>query len=408
MNSVVSRCLRRNGFLMSLLGASLLLVACGSSPKDYADAAPLASITPRMAFKPLWARATGEVPDYAHTQLPITGDGRGVYVASRQGEVMAFDAQTGKRLWRSDLGEALTGGPGVGEQLLFVATREAELVALDKTTGIERWRQRISSEMLATPVVAGELVVTQTIDGRLAAYRARDGKKRWDYGRSTPKLTLRGTSTPLIVGDSVLAGFADGHLLKLNLITGELLWEATIAVPHGRTELERLVDIDGLFSVADDVVYVSSYQGRVAAVSIADGNILWARDMSSYTGLTVNAQHVFITDASSRVWALDARTGATLWRQDGLARRELTAPAVLGDVVVVADFAGFVHGLSREDGAFVARENLDKAWSELVYVWDDDVLEDVFRTVSVPPRVIDDTLFVRDNLGALLALRLAE
>ncbi len=388
--------------------SSLLLVACGSSPKDYSDATPLRAINTSVSVKALWAKPTGDVPEYAHAQLPVVIDtdakNKTIYVASRRGEVAAHAAKTGDVLWEISMGEALTGGPGIGESLLFVATREAELVALDKNNGAERWRQRISSEMLAAPVVAGDLLVVQTIDGRISVYKTATGKKLWSYGRSIPKLTLRGTSQPLVVNEIVLAGFSDGRLLSLNLATGELLWETTIAVPHGRTDLERLVDIDGLFRAADGVVYVSSYQGRVVAVSIADGNVLWARDMSSYTGLTVNGGQIFITDATSRVWALDGRTGATLWRQDSLIGRELSAPVVQGDTVVVADYDGFVHWLSRDDGGFVARKNLDKVWSTMRYVWDsDEPAEEVYRSVSVPPLVDAGTLYIRDNVGALVA-----
>ena len=405
--------LKKPFWLLSIVLLSAYLAACGSSVKDYADAAPLQDITPSMKIKPLWAKATGEVPANAHAQLPVVSDRatdqNTIYVASHRGVIAAYAGKTGEQLWQVSKGEALTGGPGIGGGLLFVGTHEAELVALNKDNGAERWRQRISSEMLATPVVAGDLVVVQTIDGKVSAYQTVTGKKLWSYERSIPKLTLRGTSAPLVVGDAVYAGFSDGRLLSLSLATGELLWETTVAVPHGRTDLERLVDIDGLFSVDDGVVYVSSYQGRVAAISIADGNVLWARDMSSYTGLTVSGNHIFITDAGSRVWALDKRTGATLWRQDGLIGRELSAPAVQGKAVVVADFDGYVHWLSQDDGAIVARKSLDKVWSELNYVWDDDESDDVeHRSVSTPPMVADGTLYVRDNLGALTAFTVSQ
>jgi outer membrane protein assembly factor BamB len=388
----------------------VLLAACSSSQKEYLDATPLSTIKTSVMVKPLWANATGEVPEYAHAQLPVAVDAdKKLYVASRQGDVSAYTAMTGVQLWRVSKKEALTGGPGVGDGLLFLGTREAELIALDKSNGDERWRKRISSEMLATPVVAGGAVIVQTIDGKISVYKTATGKKLWSYERSIPKLTLRGTSTPLVINDTVLAGFSDGRLLSLSLATGELLWETTIAAPHGRTDLERLVDIDGVFRATNGVVYVSSFQGRVAAVSVSDGNVLWARDMSSYTGLTVNGKQLFITDAGSRVWALDGRTGATLWRQDSLFGREVSAPVVLRDTVVVADYDGFVHWLSQDDGGFVARNNLDKVWSKLRYVWEEDALgEDVHRTVSVPPLAKDGILYVRDNTGALAAFTLPQ
>jgi len=399
---------------ITIMLLSLALFACGSSPKDYSDATPLQSINTQVMVQALWAKPSGEVPDYAHAQLPVVIDAdsvknKKVYVAGRKGVVTAYAEKKGNLLWQVNLKEALTGGPGIGGNLIFVGTREAELIALDKSSGKQQWRQRISSEMLSTPVVVGDLLVVQTIDGNISVYKTASGKKLWSYQRSIPKLTLRGTSAPLVLEETILAWFSDGRLLRLNLNTGELLWETTVAVPHGRTDLERLVDIDGLFRAVDGVVYVSSFQGRVAAVSVADGNVLWARDMSSYTGLTVDRMHIYITDAQSRVWALDGRTGATLWRQDGLLNREVSAPAVQGDTIVVADYDGFVHWLSQDDGGFVARKNLDMVWSEMRYVWDDEELaDDVHRSVSVPPVVAANTLYVRDNTGALAAFKLAK
>lgn len=400
--------------LLFMAVTSLFLMACGTSPKEYTDAKPLETIKPTASIKALWAMPTGDVPEYAHAQLPIVIDAdsseKNIYIADRMGGVSAYAEKNGKLLWQVNLEEALTGGPGVGSDLLFVGTREAELVALDKNNGAERWRQRISSEMLSTPVEDKDLLIVQTIDGSLSAYKTTTGKKLWSYSRTIPKLTLRGTSTPLVLNETVLAGFSDGHLLNLDLRTGELLWEATIAISKGRTDLERLVDIDGLFRAVDGVVYVSSFQGRVVAVSIEDGNVLWARDMSSYTGLTVDGDHIFISDASGRVWGLDGRTGATLWRQDGLFGREVSAPAALGNAVAVADYDGFLHWLSQDDGEFVARNNLDTEWSTLRYVWDEDdePFEEVYRSVSTAPIVVADTLYVRDNTGALVAFKITK
>lgn len=397
---------RKHTVALSVLLLVGLLVGCGASPKNYDDATPLANIDTRLQVKPLWAEDTGDVPHSAHAQLPVMVDGDRVYLANRRGDVVALDARNGDRYWSVELGEALSGGPGVGDKRVFVATREAELVALDKQNGAEQWRQKISSEMLATPVVESGQVVVQTTDGKVSVYDAVSGKKMWRYARTIPKLTLRGTSAPLVVGDKVLAGFSDGRLVGLSLETGELLWETTIAVPRGRTDLERLVDIDGLFQAADGIVYVSSFQGRVAAVSATDGNMLWARDMSSYTGVAIGDSQVYVTDAESKVWALDGRTGATLWRQDKLSGRELSTPAVVGNAVAVADYDGYVHWLSSEDGQFLARHNLMATWGELNYVWDDEEPENRYRSVSVLPLAVADTLYVRDNIGALTVFQL--
>lgn len=391
---------------ISLLLAVFVLAACGASPKDYSNAAPLSSITTKIKVNPLWAVETGEVPEYRHAQFPLVIVDNKIYVVSAKGDVSVLAADTGKQQWSSSLNEVLTGGPGVGAGLIFVGTREAEVVAVNKDNGAEQWRQRISSEMLARPQVVDNLLIVQTVDGKLSALAADTGKSLWRYDHAAPKLTLRGTSDPVVIGDYVVAGFADGKLVKLNRSTGELQWETTIAVPRGRTDLERLVDIDGLFQISDEIIYVSSFQGGIAAVSLADGNVLWRRDMSSFVGLTIDPGQVYVSDVDGKVWALDSRTGATLWRQAKLEGRETSVPTTMGDNVVVADYEGFVHWLSKQDGQIVARQNLEKLWQNFGGDWLDNVdepddMDVVFRSVTAAPVAIGNNLYVRDNLGAL-------
>jgi outer membrane protein assembly factor BamB len=391
---------------ISLLLAVFVLAACGASPKDYSNATPLSSITTKIKVNPLWAVETDEVPEYRHVQFPLVIVDNKIYVVSARGDVSVLAADTGKQQWSASLNEVLTGGPGVGAGLIFVGTREAEIVALNKNDGAEQWRQRISSEMLARPQVVDNLLIVQTIDGKLSALAADTGKSLWRYDHAAPKLTLRGTSDPIVIGDYVVAGFADGKLVKLNRSTGELQWETTIAVPRGRTDLERLVDIDGLFQISDEIIYVSSFQGGIAAVSLADGNVLWRRDMSSFVGLTIDPGQVYVSDVDGKVWALDSRTGATLWRQDKLEGRETSVPTIMGDNIVVADYEGFVHWLSKQDGQIVARQNLEKLWQNFGGDWlanvdEPDDMDVVFRSVTAAPVAIGNTLYVRDNLGAL-------
>ncbi len=395
-----------------LVSAALLvtlgLSACGTSPKEYTEATPLTPVQTRQAVETLWAVPVGGVPEDSHAQLPLSVmDGR-IYLADGRGEVSVLNADTGKVIWSRELDDALDAGPGVGAGMIFVATREAEVVALDQKDGAERWRARVSSEMLAQPKVAGKLLIVQTIDGKLSALDVDSGQRVWSHSRSIPKLTLRGSSTPLLMGERVVAGFADGKLVALDIKTGELLWETAVAVSRGRNDLERLVDIDGLFESVDGVIYVTSYQGRVAALSTEDGSTIWARKMSSYTGLVVGDKQIFVSDVEGNVWALDANTGATLWRQKNLRGRELSAPAVLGDNVIVADYDGYIHWLSEEDGEFVARQNLSQVWGRFQVDWgSDEDVEEPHRSVTTPPLVANRILYVRDNVGELAAFRLA-
>jgi outer membrane protein assembly factor BamB len=397
-------------YLVSL-ALVLLLAACGVTEKDYSGATPLMPIKAARSVQPLWAAPSGDVPRNRHAQLPIAVVGDQLYIANAGGDVGRLAVGTGALAWVVTLADKLTGGPGVGGGLVLVGTRKAQLVALAQDSGKELWRRRISSEMLSMPRVAGDLVIVQCVDGQVQALDRKDGKHLWSYSRSTPVLTLRGTSSPLVAGGRVIAGFGDGTVAALDLKTGELQWETTVAVPRGRTDLERMVDIDGLFQTEDGILYVATYQGRIAAVSLQDGSTLWSRDMSSYTGLAVGANVVVVSDAAGLVWALDRRTGATLWRQDKLKGREVSAPAIVDGTVAVADYAGVVEWLSLDDGRFVARLGMDQAWAERQYVWpnDDNVLEDKppLRSVTTPPvAVAGDGVLVRDNTGALILLAL--
>jgi len=390
------------------LALALTVTACGVAEKDYSHATPLMPIKPDLTVRPVWVAPTGELPKGVHAQMPPRVVDGQLYLANAGGDVGRLDARTGALAWVVTLDDKLTGGPGVGGGLVLVGSRKAQLVALDAAGGKERWRSRLSSETLAVPQVAGDSVIVQCIDGQVLALDHNDGKQRWNYSHNTPALTLRGTSSPLVVDERVIAGFADGVLVALSLKTGEVQWESTVAIPRGRNDLERLVDIDGLFRAEDGVIYVASYQGRIAAVSSSDGNILWSRDMSSYTGLAVGENQVFVTDAEGQVWALDRRTGATLWRQDKLKEREVSAPALVGGQVAVADYEGYVHWLSPDDGRFTARLSMDQAWARFRYVWpnvDGPDEKPPLHSVTTPPLALDRDLLVRDNLGTLAVFR---
>lgn len=359
----------------------------------------------QLEVEPLWAVQTGEVPEYSHAQLPpFVMDDR-VYVANVREGVAAVSDTNVSLAWVTRMDEWLTGGPAVGSGLVVVGTLKAELIALNAEDGEILWRSKICSEMLSTPVITAEKIFLQCIDGYVMALSVKDGHRIWSYRRPPPTLTLRGTSSPLVVEDRVIAGFADGTLVSLNLETGKLEWESTIAVPRGRNDLERIVDIDGLLQADDGVIYAVSYQGRVAAVSTENGRFLWTREMSSYSGVALGENQIFISDADARVWALDRRTGATLWRQDQFTGHVISAPAVMGPVISVADELGDIHWLDARDGQIIAEQNITETWAYFHYQWEDEEGDQPKpdHAITTHPVVTDKRLFVRDNTGALVA-----
>ncbi|MEW6353020.1 MAG: outer membrane protein assembly factor BamB [Pseudomonadota bacterium] len=356
--------------------------------KDNSDPpAPLTALQSGVAVQTLWSARVGAGSDKQYIKLsPIVVGGK-AFAADRKGRVSAYDAAGGQQLWSADTKAPISGGPGNGEGLVLVGTSEAEVLALDENTGKEVWRARVSSEVLSAPRAAQGRVVVRTIDGKLFGLNAADGKRVWVYEQTVPALTLRATSAPLLADDKVIGGFASSKLVALSLSEGKLLWETAVAEPRGRTELERLVDISGEPQAQDGVVYVASFQGRIAAVEMDSGRLLWARDMSSYSGVGVDESMVYVTDAQSHVLALDRRDGRTLWKQDKLHARGVTAPAAYGDYVVVGDFEGYLHWLARDDGSFAARVRVDDAG------------------IIAAPTVSDDTLYVSGKGGVLAAFK---
>jgi outer membrane protein assembly factor BamB len=400
----------RYSAVLSLALLGIAMAGCSSSAKDYSKATPLEPITPSLKVETQWIAPTGDVPKRQYAQMAPKVVGKDIILTNAYGNVGILDATTLSLKWVDTLEEKLSSNPGVSDGLVLVGTNKAKLIAFDKNSGQERWRSQLSSEMLAAPVDAHGIIITQCVDGRVQAFNTDTGKPLWNYGHTTPALTLRGTADPLVVGSNVVVAFADGKVASLDIKTGKEQWVSTVASPRGRSELERLVDIDGLFQSRDGVIYVASFQGNIAALSAEDGRTLWTRDMSSYTGLVLGEGQIFITDAESHVWCLDTRTGATLWRQDKLVGRELSAPAYLNQTVAVADYAGYVHWLSPDDGSFLARTSMKKAWSKFEYNWPEETeaLDQApLRSVTTPPVAWDNTLLVRDNTGTLAAFHVS-
>lgn len=349
--------------------------------------AELIEFTPEIEVEEVWSRSVGSGTSKIYLKLrPMIADGR-VYAANRNGRVSAYDAETGDELWTSDTDVPISGGPGGGDGLVLVGSSDGDVVALAVETGEETWRVKVSSEVLAPPSAAEGIVVTRTVDGKLFGLNASDGVRVWVYDRTVPVLTLRGTSTPVLSSGAAVAGFDSGRMVAVSLKDGQTLWETRIAVPRGRSELERLVDIDADPVIEGSSVYVVTFQGRIAALDLFSGNVTWRRDMSSYAGLGVHEENIYVTDADSFVWALDRKNSASIWVQDKLKARGLTSPLGFQRYVVAGDFEGYVHWLSREDGHMLARHRVDS------------------DGIIAPPVAYKNTVFIYGKGGTLSALR---
>jgi len=361
-----------------------LLVGC----TDKAERpAVLVTLVNHIPVKAVWhTRVRGEAPKL-RLGLDVAVDGQQVFTASHKGAVAAFDLASGRRLWQRELRAPLAGGPTAADGLVVIGTSKGEVIALAQKDGTLRWRVRVNAEILAAPAVGGGLVVVRGVDGKLFGLGENDGHENWLVDQQVPRLSLRGTSRPVLIGDLAICGFDNGRLLAVTRGSGATAWDTAVAQPHGNTELRRLIDIDASVQADGDDLFAIAYQGRVARIVRDSGQIVWARDLSGYRGLAVDASSVYVTTAEGDVVSLDRRTGTEQWRQKGLERRQLSAPAIYGGRIVVADFSGIVHWLDASSGAFVARAKDGK------------------ERISGAPVVAGDLLLVFGDDGDLTAFR---
>lgn len=315
---------------------------------------PLPAFQPSTEIRALWRGSVSAAED-ALLQPAVVKDA--VFAAGRDGTVVRYDQ--GRETWRVKAVKRLSGGVASDGDIVVVGSSDGQLQVLDASHGTERWRIRLGGEVLGTPLVTGGVVLVRVGDNQIAAYSAADGKRRWIYQRAQAALALRTYTGFARAGDLLLAGFAGGKLVAVTLAGGFPRWEAAIAQPRGSNELERMADVVGSPVVAGDVACVAAFQGRVACVDHESGVIRWARDLSSGVGLDADEQAVYLTDVNGALYALDPRTGASIWKQDKLAYRGLGRPLIVGAYVAVADAEGWIHLVDRTDGRFAAQVRAD-------------------------------------------------
>jgi outer membrane protein assembly factor BamB len=329
-----------------------VLGGCGS---DSIKPAELVKFKPTAATKVVWRESVGGGDAYIFTPAVYEN---AVYAAGAGGTLARFDAATGKQAWRVDTKQQLSGGVGADAGLIVVASRKGAVLAYD-TKGKPAWKSQVSSEVLMAPRIAEGIVVVRSGDGKIYALNAADGKIKWEYRFTLPPLILRSDSGVVIVRNVVLAGLPGGKVVALNQENGNVMWEATLAQPKGANELERVTDIAAAPAIETEQACAASFQGRVGCYDIARGTLLWSREGSSSVALGVDPITLYMSDARGTVFAMDKNSGATIWKQDKLTARELSAPVQVSLFVAVGDFEGYVHFMDRDDGSFAVRQATD-------------------------------------------------
>lgn len=387
----------KRSFLL-LLCFSLVLPGCSAlsflNPMNLFNDEPegeqpakLVGFVEEVSLRRQWRVRVGKGQGDKYNRLSPVIQGEYIYAAGADGIVLAVNLETGRNHWRIDLDTNISGGVGVSEDLVLLGSENSEVIALDRETGEVLWQTEVSSEVLAAPKTNGGIVVAQSVDGKLAGLDAQTGAEVWIYESTVPALSLRGTSSPLISGDFVIAGFGNGTIVSVALDNGTLRWEQRVTIPTGRSEIDRMVDIDGELYITDNgLLLAQGYQGYLVAIDVVTGQKRWQVEESSSMGASEGFSNIYISNERGHVKAYRTGEDDLIWENTLLDLRRLSPPTTFNSFVAVADFEGYVHLLSQVDGRFVGRTRVDN------------------NGVRATMLAQDNILYVFGNSGRLVAL----
>lgn len=350
--------MRIKGFITAALVA-LVLSGCSQDAPER-----MASLTPApvgSSLQNVWTLKTGSGTKGNYLRLNPAVAGDKIYVSDYSGDVMAVNRQSGKICWRTHVNTNITSGVGLGSGKVVVGGNNGQIFALNQTTGNVLWQTHVPGEVLAAPLVKHARIFVKTGDGKVVALSAADGREQWQYRIENPALILRGDSSVIAYKNLAIVGFSDGSVVAFDQHSGHPVWERQLAIAHGVSPVERMVDITSNMVLKRGIVYVTTYQGRIAAMQARSGNILWQRAFSAHAGMTLGPDALYVSDADDHVWAFSKQKGQVLWHNDQLNGRGVSGPAFVQGVVLVGDKKGYLHGLAAKDGHFVSRTRLDRS-----------------------------------------------
>ena len=355
----ISRYLLLFTMMFSIAGCSTISGWFDSDDDDPMAPVALSDITETVKIKELWSVGVGDGQGDGFYRLQPAISGEVIYAASADGEVVAVDRKRGKTLWEVDLDLSLSGGVGVYKDVLLLGSSEGLVLKLDANTGEQLWTTMLTGEILSPPQANGKVVVAQTYNGKLQGLDFATGQLLWTYNSKVPVLTIRGTSVPIMENNRVYAGFANGRVLAFDAQTGSIVWDGRVAIPQGRSEIERIVDVDGTMELAGNELYAVSYQGSVVAIDVESGRKIWQQKASSFSGVSLGFGNVYAADEDGTLNAFMRNGEGVRWSQGALGYRQLSRPTPVGSYVTVGDFEGYLHVLSQVDGDFVGRVRVD-------------------------------------------------
>lgn len=348
--------------ILILLTLTLVFnISCSSKKKAKKfEPVKVEDIVQQGQFKELWTVSLdGGKKAYGYKLIPFI-DNKDVYVVSQQGTVLKLNTETGQKSWATELDMEISAGPGVGADILIVGTPEGSVIALDKDSGSILWTVKLSSEILSPPVLENNLAIIRAQDGKIYALNTDNGERKWLFDTNIPNLTLRGNSKPIVKAGRVYIGFDNGKVAAIKQDSGDVIWSRNVVDAKGKTELARIVDIDGDMALIATDLYLSSAVGKTIAVATESGRVMWSKDIGSSVGVTASRSNLFVLDNESNVHALNRTNGTEEWGTKAFKYRLLTRPVFyLGDIVV-GDLEGYIHVLDGNDGQIVARKRMGK------------------------------------------------
>jgi outer membrane protein assembly factor BamB len=392
-------------FLSVATAGLTFLSGCGEEDTLEPNPLPIIEET-KVNYDAKWSVSYGEGQGERFLKLrPGVGYSK-IYIADVSGVLKALDPENGEVIWRATVNEPISAGVAVANRLAVIGTREGEVIAFDVESGELKWQSQVSSEVIASPAVGDGFVVVNTVDGNVVALDAESGERKWFYDRNLPPLTLRGTSSPVIAHGAAIAGFANGKVGVFILESGQLAWEKQVTAPSGRSDLERLVDVDAQPIVFGPTLYASSYNGNLMALELQSGEPVWSRELSSYLDMGIDNQTLLVTHDNGYVSSLNRNNGSLLWTQKALFLRDTTSPAAFNDHIVVGDQGGYLHMLDKSDGSLIGQLNINQNINYSDCYYSDEACRfhnhDEYGVASSPV-VVDDLLLVQTKNGHLIA-----
>jgi len=352
--------------------------------------AELVKYDEKIKIQQIWKTKIGKGSEFLHLSLTPSGNSDRIFAASYDGKVTAKKPANGQKLWDVNLKTELTSGPVFGEARVVVIGKNGELICLRSNDGSEVWRVNINSESIASPLIKDNAVMVATIDGQLRSYSIFDGAERWMVDQDMPALTLRGSSAPISVGNNVVAGFDNGRLLSIDIATGVVDWETMLSPPTGKSDLERLTDIDGAIKSLGQDIYAAGYQSQIASIAAESGQILWAKELSSNAGIALDDEYIYAVTDTGNVIGMMLKDGSEIWRKNILLRREVSAPIKYKSTIVVGDLEGYLHFFDHKTGELLSRKRVGKG------------------AISGSPIVIDNYLIVQNESSEMAVFTILE